>query len=157
MAPVHWGTQAGRFRMTIPWGLLLSLLIYSAVSDIRCPEKAPSHGDCSYVSRSVSKGGSVNISLSTSETTLDLCKQNGSTLKWDPIYSFVKGVPTKLSSYFKERVSVSRGSFMVENVSQGAGGNYVFQDSNRKCLAQIALTVVGSSGSPSQSSAHQKG
>ncbi|CAM4638981.1 unnamed protein product [Lepidochelys olivacea] len=157
MAPVHRDAQPGRFRMTIPWGLLLSGLIYSAISEIRCPEKAPSPGDCPLASSCVSKGSLVNTPLNTSETTLDLCKQNGLTSKWDPIYSFVNGSPTQLSSYFKEKVSVSHGTFVVEKVSQGAGGNYVFQDSNRKCLAQVALTVVGSSSSPSQSSAYQKG
>ncbi|KAH1182775.1 uncharacterized protein LOC123345030 isoform X2 [Mauremys mutica] len=157
MAPLHGIAQAGGFRMTIPRGLLLSVLIYSAVSDIQCPEKAPSPGDCSYVSRSVAKGGSVNISLNTSQTTLDLCKQNRLTSKWDPVYSFFKGGKTKLSSDFQEQVSVSNGTFMVESVSQGADGNYVFQDTSGTCLAQITLTVVGSSGSRSQSSAHQKG
>ncbi|KAM9119032.1 uncharacterized protein ACDP82_015500 isoform 1-T2 [Pangshura tecta] len=157
MAPMHGVPQAGRFRMTIPRGLLLSVLIYSAVSDIQCPEKAPSPGDCYCVSRSVAKGGSVTIPLNTSQTTLDLCKQNRSTSKWDPVYSFFKGGQTKLSSDFQERVSVSSGIFMVENVSQGADGSYVFQDTSRVCLAHINLTVVGSSGSRSQSSAYQKG
>ncbi|XP_065420247.1 uncharacterized protein LOC135974911 isoform X3 [Chrysemys picta bellii] len=157
MAPVHGVARAGHFRMTVPRALLLSVLIYSTVSDIRCPDNVPSPGDCSYVFRSVAKGGSVSISLKTSETTLDLCKLNRSTAKWDAVSSFVKGNQTKLNSGFQEQVSVSNGTFVVENVSQGADGNYVFQDTSEKCLAQIALTVVCSSGSPSQSSAHQKG
>ncbi|XP_037770528.1 uncharacterized protein LOC114020985 [Chelonia mydas] len=156
MAPVHRDAQPGRFRMTIPWGLLLSGLIYSAISGNQCPEKAPSPGDCPLVSSRVCKGGSVNIPLNAPETTLDLCKQNGSTSKWDLIYSFGIGGPTYFKSYFKEQVLVSNGTVVVEKASQGAGGNYVFQDRNGKCLAQIALTVVDSSGSRSQSSAYQK-
>lgn len=154
MAP---DASAGCFRMTVLWGFLLSLMLDSALSGIPCPAKQQSPEKCPHVSRCVSKGDSVSIPLNTSETTLDLCMQNGSTAQWDHIYSFVGGGPMKLGKEFQENVSVSQGTFWMGNVGPGAYGNYVLQDQDGKCLAHIELSMGDTPHSPSCSSAHRKG
>ncbi|XP_074872896.1 uncharacterized protein LOC142024646 isoform X2 [Carettochelys insculpta] len=158
MAPVRSARAGvGCFQLTGLCGFLLGVLIYSAVCSFECPPKKLGTQDCPQRSISVSRGDTVNFSFTASSPTLDLCKRNGSTSKWDPVYSFSNHGSQPISKDFRENISVSQGRFVLTNMSLGAAGNYTLQDSQGTCRAYFELRVAVPSGGPSPRSVRHTG